>query len=112
MADELRPIATRVLYEDDEVRVWDQRIAAGETLGRHRHEHDYVIVTVEGGGPIDVEFHDGTGGPLGERITLPRSRRGEALLVDKGHVETAHNRGEPFRAILVELKKGHEKPAR
>jgi hypothetical protein len=35
---ELRPIATRVLYEDDEVRIWDQRIGAGETLGRHRHE--------------------------------------------------------------------------
>jgi hypothetical protein len=61
---ELRPIATRVLYEDDEVRIWDQRIGAGETLGRHRHDCDYVIVTVRGGGPIDVEFHDGTGGEL------------------------------------------------
>jgi hypothetical protein len=102
--DKLRPIATRVLYEDEEVRVWDQRIGAGETLGRHRHECDYVIVTVRGGGPIDVEFHEGTGGALGDSITLPASRRGEALLVRKGHTETAHNRGDPMRAILVELK--------
>jgi hypothetical protein len=87
---ELRPIATRVLYEDDEVRIWDQRIGAGETLGRH---------------PIDVEFHDGTGGELGDAITLPRSQRGEALFVRKGHVETAHNRGDGFRAVLVELKR-------
>jgi hypothetical protein len=102
---ELRPIATRVLYEDDEVRIWDQRIGAGETLGRHRHDCDYVIVTVRGGGPIDVEFHDGTGGELGDAITLPRSQRGEALFVRKGHVETAHNRGDGFRAVLVELKR-------
>ncbi len=65
MKDDLQPIATRVLYEDDEVRIWDQQIEAGETLGRHRHEHDYVIVTVQGGGPLDVEFHGGTGGALG-----------------------------------------------
>ena len=101
---ELRPIASRVLYEDDEVRIWDQRIEAGETLGRHRHDCDYVIVTVEGGGPIDVEFHDGTGGELGSSLTLPKSERGDALYVPKGHEETAHNRGDRMRAILVELK--------
>ncbi len=101
---ERRPIATRILYEDDEVRIWDQRIDAGETLGRHRHDHDYVIVTVEGGGPIDVEFHDGSGGDLGDSLTLPKSRRGDALYVPKGHEETAHNRGDRMRAILVELK--------
>jgi hypothetical protein len=26
-SDALRPIATQVLFEDDEIRVWDQRIA-------------------------------------------------------------------------------------
>jgi hypothetical protein len=112
MKDDLQPIASRVLYEDDEVRIWDQQIEAGKTLGRHRHEHDYVIVTVRGGGPLDVEFHAGTGGALGGSLSLPRSRRGEALFVEKGHVETAHNRGETMRAILVELKKGDEKPRR
>ncbi len=104
MTQSLHPIASRVLYEDDEVRIWDQRIDAGTTLARHRHDHDYVIVTVQGGGPIDVDFHDGTGGALGDSITLPRSRRGEALFVEKGHVETARNRGDEYRAILVELK--------
>ena len=59
-----------------------------------------------------MEFHGGTGGALGAGLTLPRSRRGEALFVEKGHVETAHNRGETTRAILVELKKGDEKPRR
>jgi quercetin dioxygenase-like cupin family protein len=102
----LRPIATRVLFEDDEVRVWDQEIGPGETVGRHRHDCDYVIVTVQGGGPTEVVFHDGTGGALGDSITLPEGRRGDTVFVPRGHVETAHNRGGRFRAILVELKKG------
>ena len=105
MSDEekLRPIATEVIYEDDEVRVWNQVIEAGATLGRHRHDNDYVLVAIRGEGPIDVEFHDGSGGGLGERITL-HSKRGEAVFVEKGHVETARNRGDEYRAILVELK--------
>ena len=42
------PIATRVLYEDDQVRIWDQRLAPGEKTAPHRHEQDYVLVDVEG----------------------------------------------------------------
>ena len=102
--DDLRPIATRVLFEDDEIRVWDQHIDAGETLGKHRHELDYVLVTVRGDGPLEVAFHDGSGGALGDGVTLQPSR-GQAIFVPKGHVETARNDGAPYRAILVELKR-------
>ena len=105
MAEALRPIATEVVYEDDEVRIWNQVIPAGETLGRHRHDHDYVLVNVRGEGPLEVEFHDGTGGALGDGITL-EPKPGQAFLVERGHVETAHNRGAEYRAILVELKRG------
>ena len=105
MSDEaLRPIATTVLFEDEEIRVWDQHIGAGETLGKHEHASDYVLITVRGDGPLEVDFHDGTGGALGEHLTL-HPKRGEAFLVPKGHVETARNEGEPYRAILVELKR-------
>lgn len=104
MSDELGPIASRVLYEDDEVRVWDQVIGPGQTLARHRHDRDYVIVSVRGEGPIAVEFHDGSGGALGEGVTL-HPKRGEAIAVPKGHVETARNRGDEYRAILVELRR-------
>ena len=102
--DTLRPIATSVLFEDDEIRVWDQHIAAGETLGRHRHEEDYVLVTVRGEGPLRVTFHEGSGGALGEGVTL-HPKRGDAFLIEKGHEETARNEGADYRAILVELKR-------
>lgn len=102
--EKLRPIATRVLFEDDEVRVWDQVIGAGETLGKHHHELDYVIVNVTDSGPFDVEFFDKEGNSKKQSFTLPNSKRGGAALIEKGHVEIAHNRGPRFRAILVELK--------
>ena len=79
-------------------------IPAGATLGRHTHHNDYILVTVNGEGPVDVQFHDGTGGALGDSLTL-RTRRGDAVLVPKGHVETARNDGAEYRAILIELLK-------
>lgn len=105
--EELGPIATRILYEDDEVRIWDQHIAPGETLGKHRHEHDYVLVNLKGEGPLHVRFHEGSGGALGESLDLV-PKPGEAMTVPKGHVETAENQGAAYRAILVEMKKPGE----
>ena len=101
MPDET-PIATKVIYGDDEVRIWNQVIEPGKTLGRHTHKSDYVLVTVRGEGPIDVRFLDGSGGPLGDGIVL-RTRRGDVTYVPKGHTETARNEGAEYRAILVEL---------
>ena len=104
MEEKLSPIATAVIYEDDHVRVWNQVVGPGETIEKHVHTHDYFLVNVAGKGPIDVEFHDGTGGELGERFSY-NPRPGRADYIPKGHIETAHNQGEEFRAILVELKK-------
>lgn len=103
--EQLRPIATRVLFEDDEVRVWDQVIEAGETLGKHHHELDYVIVNVSDVGPFEVEFFDADGNSKKHSLTFPNAKRGGAMLVEKGHVEIARNLGPRYRAILVELKK-------
>ncbi len=104
MGEKLSPIATEVIYEDDHVRVWNQVVGAGETIEKHEHVHDYFLVNVSGEGPIDVEFHAGTGGDLGERFSYC-PKPGRADYIPKGHIETAHNQGEEFRAILVELKK-------
>ena len=101
MPDE-NPIATEVIYEDDEVRIWSQVIEPGKTLGRHTHQNDYVLVTVRGEGPLDVRFLGGTGGPLGDGLVL-RTKRGDVQYVPKGHTETARNDGAEYRAILVEL---------
>ena len=44
----LGPVGQRVVYEDDRVRVWDIVLEPGGYFGLHCHEHDYLIVTLEG----------------------------------------------------------------
>ena len=101
--EKLAPIATAVIYEDDHVRVWNQVVPAGAPIPRHEHTHDYFLVNVRGEGPIKVNFHEGTGGALGEEITFSPTP-GQADFVRKGHIETAVNEGEEYQAILVEFK--------
>ncbi len=104
MAEALAPIATRIVFEDEYVRVWQQVVPAGGQIPKHKHEHDYFLVNVAGVGPFDITFHDGTGGKSGEQASFT-PRPGTADYVRKGHIETAHNRGDEYRAVLVELKR-------
>lgn len=104
MDEKLVPIATAVIYEDEHVRVWNQVVPAGSSIKKHEHTHDYFLVNITGEGPFDVNFHEGSGGELGEQFTFS-PKPGTTDFIPKGHIETAHNRGDEFRAILVELKK-------
>ncbi len=96
-------IATEVVFEDEHVRVWKQVVPAGGTIEKHKHELDYCLVNIAGEGPIDVRFHEGTGGALGEEFSFNPAPR-TADFVRAGHIETAVNSGEEYRAILVEFK--------
>ncbi len=101
---ESNDIATKVVFEDDEVRVWNQLVPAGSDIAKHEHKHDYFLLNISGEGPIQVQFHDGTGGSLGETFEFS-PRPGSADFIKKGHIETAHNAGDDYHAILVELKR-------
>jgi hypothetical protein len=62
-------VGTRVMFENDRVRVWDLSLAPGEQLGKHIHRNNYFFI-VESGGLIrfadpenpsdynDVQFQD------------------------------------------------------
>ncbi len=62
-------VGTRIMFENDRVRVWDLALAPGESLDKHIHRNDYFFV-VESGGLIrfanpdnpadyhDVQFED------------------------------------------------------
>ena len=103
MTEKLADVATQVVYEDDEVRVWNQFVPAGGEIQKHEHKHDYFLLNISGKGPLKVQFHDGTGGSLGGEIEFSPSP-GTADFIRKGHIETATNEGEDYHAILVELK--------
>ncbi len=101
---ELGPIATRIVYEDERVRVWDQVIEPGAATGPHRHELPYALVTVTGSSldVVPVPGHPTLHGD--ERISIEIESQTAAVLPE-GSVEDAFNTGDQtYHAILVEFK--------
>ena len=100
---EIGPIATRVLFENERVRIWEMNLAPGESTALHRHELDYVQVEIEGD-KISGLIEPGAGGTYRESFELD-VKSGTHFWVDRGGFETAKNTGKkPYRGILIELK--------
>ena len=55
------PVGSKILFEDEQVRIWEAKVAAGETLPIHFHDLDYVTVTLTEG-DVEVYEADGTSG--------------------------------------------------
>ena len=93
-------VGTQLLFENDRVRVWDLRLAPGESSGLHRHESDYFYVVI-GDGQLAREDADGT------RHPARPMQDGEVHFrtIDGEDVHAAVNTGDaPWRNIVVELK--------
>lgn len=100
--DSVGNVADHVLFEDDDVRIWEMTLKPGEWSDLHHHEHDYFLVidsgdTIAGvcpkGGPID--WFVGKVPPQGNTVRVP-----------KGNTEWAYNIGEKtYHEVLIELKK-------
>ena len=93
----LGDVATRLLFENDHVKVWEMLLEPGESSDLHRHEFEYFFVVLEGES-IDADFEGG------KSIRIP-VEEGKVIYVPPGNTETAVNRsGVRYREILVELK--------
>ncbi len=94
-------VGTTVLFEDDDVRIWELKLEPGQASDLHHHEHDYILIIMSGdlvagvmpkGGPMD--FFVGKIPPEGNTVRVP-----------KGNTEWAVNVGnETYHEFLVELK--------
>ena len=94
-------VGTRLLFENERVKVWDLRLEPGQSTGPHRHEHDYLYVVI-GGGTLQGADADGN---RGDPNTM---KDGHVVFRDipDGDVHQAINAGDrPWRNIIVELKK-------
>ena len=94
-------VGTRLMYENDQVRVWDLALAPGEALEKHIHRVPYYFV-VESGGLIrfadpdapddydDIQFTDdevvwvdvGPDGKVDNRLTNIGQRRHRNYVVE------------------------------
>jgi mannose-6-phosphate isomerase-like protein (cupin superfamily) len=96
-------VGTRVMFENDRVRVWDQVIPPDEICEKHVHRTSYFYIVVSGGlirfvnpdDPAeyrDVRFRDGQ---VGYHEIAPGAEKVDNRLVSLGQT---------YRAIVVELK--------
>ncbi len=99
----LGPVATRVIFENDRVRVWEMDLPPGAESATHRHDCDYVLVQLEGD-RIAARFEPDTAG-VHRGWVEGTVEPGKTRFIRKGGIETAFNVGERrYREILIELK--------
>jgi hypothetical protein len=102
---EFGDVGTRLLFENDRVRVWEVALEPGQRSALHRHEHDYLMVQMAGD-KVAAEFEPDSGGTwAGESYVEGPVSEGTVIFADAGGIETAVNVGtQTFREIVVELK--------
>ncbi len=95
-------IGSKLLFENDQVRVWDLQIAPGEHFGVHRHTNDYLLIYV---GDASVRATNADGSTRFER----QVHDGDVFFRDLGGGEDthdAHNDGPTVaRNFIIEMKK-------
>ena len=100
---DMEMVGTKLLFENERVRIWEMKLEPGETGNLHRHDLDYVLVQVEGD-RMAVVPDASTRGEYDEYLeadVIP----GQFFWIPKGGVERARNVGErAYHEILVELK--------
>jgi len=103
MAQALGDVATKLLFENERVKIWEMRLEPGEDGALHRHEHDHILVQI-GGDRMAVVPHPTTKSPYSEYLeadVVP----GQYFYIPRGGVEVARNVGkQPYYELLIELK--------
>jgi predicted metal-dependent enzyme (double-stranded beta helix superfamily) len=100
---ELGDVATRVLIDNDRVRIWELDLAPGDSSAVHKHQLDYIIVQLEGD-KIAVLPEPDTKGSNTEYLEAG-VEPGLVAYLRSGGIETATNVGSTrYREILIELK--------
>jgi quercetin dioxygenase-like cupin family protein len=89
-------VGTKLIFENERVRVWEFTLQPGEAIGAHKHELDYFFYPIEGA-TLEVTRASGA-----TRITL---NTGEIYFRKGGDTHAAANVDDHrYHEILVELK--------
>ena len=85
-------VGTKLLFENDRVKVWEMALEPGEESAVHRHELDYVMVQVDGDRMAGVSEPDSEG-PYPGYIEGDVSR-GNVLTAKRGRHRNGPQRGQ------------------
>jgi hypothetical protein len=99
----LGAVGTRLVWENERVRIWEMVLEPGARSAVHEHTLDYLLVPLAGD-RIGVDVEPDSTGAYRESGDFPVPV-GKATFVARGGIETAVNTGEAtYREILIELK--------
>jgi beta-alanine degradation protein BauB len=99
----LGDVATKLLHEDDRVKIWEMALEPGQETAPHRHELEYIIVVIEGDRIAGVPHVESTG--FSAEYIEAEVQPGSWYRMPRGGVELARNVGsKPYRELLIELK--------
>ena len=99
--DPIGGVGTQILWEDDDVRVWEMRLEPGENSDLHHHKHNYYLVISSGDLVAGIPPKDS---PM-DFFVGKVPAQGNTVPVPKGGTEWALNVGEKtYYEILIELK--------
>jgi quercetin dioxygenase-like cupin family protein len=95
---ELGPVGQEVIFENDQVRIWEITLDPGANQPWHRHENPYIVIALEA---ADNRIDSIAGG----EPRLVREDVGGVVYREPGEVHMLTNRGDTrYRSRLVELK--------
>ncbi|HVG38516.1 MAG TPA: cupin domain-containing protein [Pyrinomonadaceae bacterium] len=98
-SDEMGAVGTKLLYENDQVKVWEFALEPGEAIPMHTHTMDYLFHVYEGS-TLEVSFADN------QPKASVELKAGDVRFIPKGGRHTARNTGaKKYVEVLVELKK-------
>ena len=102
---DVEKVGSKLLFENERVRVWELRLEPGQLEALHEHKLDYVMIQIDGD-KVAGEFEPDSGGPWGgESYVEGDVANGLVIFAGRGGRERAHNVGsKPFYEIIVELK--------
>ena len=100
------PVASKVLFENDRVKIWNLIVEPHTHQNWHHHPRDYVTICVaHGEDAIGVEYESGETGPFPSKVGT-WWYHGDGQAGPSGHRihRVVNNTDKRYTNVLVELK--------
>src|SRR5688500_12439620 len=95
-------VGTRLLFENERVRVWDLALEPGETLPRHIHRNDFLFIVINGGSLVHANPDD----PTDRQAVSYTDDQVVSIEANGGtvHQPLTNVGSAPYRNLVIELK--------
>ena len=95
------PVGSRILFENDLVRVWEISLESGEHLPLHYHALPYLVITIEAA-HVRVVEHDG-------QVYEPTDAPGDITFREAGQIHELQNISTSrYVNRVIEIKQPHK----